>query len=271
MTGLSTTTINYSDGIGSRSRRPFLLFIRGEEVIGFRGENIPGVMVVRGTDYTKNGKWSQTTYRLELADGFRHISGRDGWETGRFVEGLRSAVGGSAIDTWADVANALGVSVPAAMTFLRSWRPEAAEALDKVDEALSELDDAAVAADAESDTQTVVVSFGSPTRRARADGFWTNPKAIPGGGELRLIDAEKGWTLENVAVHGITGKVLSTTHASGHGGGYVSVTVAVLPGTEVAVESTPSPSTNEVSAPVSQPASNGFGTLAAALQKAKIR
>lgn len=276
MTDLSNIT--YSDGIGSRGRRPFLLFVRGEEIVNFRGENIPGIVVVRGTDFTKNGKWSHTTYRLELAECIRHIAGRDGWETGRFVEGLRSAVGGSAIDTWADVANALGVSVPAAMTFLRSWRPKAAEALDKVDEALSELDDAAEAVETEADTKIVVVSFGSPTRCARAEGFWTNPKSIPAGGELRLIDTEKGWAAENIAVHGVTGKVLSATHASGHGGGYVSVTVAVVPrtGTEVPVETTPSAaSADEVTVPVSSasptPTSYGFGSMAAALQKAKLR
>ena len=59
----------WSDGIGSRGRNSFLLFVRGDEVIVFHGQDIPGVVVVRGTDYTKSGKWSHTTYRLQLADG----------------------------------------------------------------------------------------------------------------------------------------------------------------------------------------------------------
>ncbi len=125
--------ITWSDGIGSRGRNPFLLFVRGDEAIVFHGQNIPGVVVVRGTDYTKNGKWSHTTYRLELASGIRHIAGRDGWETGRFVEGLASAVGCKTPDTWADTATALGISVPSAMELLRSWRPKAAEKLDEVE------------------------------------------------------------------------------------------------------------------------------------------
>jgi len=207
-----------------------MLLIKGEQIVPFTGQNVPGMVVVRGTDYHKNGKGSHTTFRLELAQGVRAISGRDGWETGRFVEGLRSAVSfGQPIDTWADVANAMGVSVPSAMTFLKEWRPKAAAALDEVDAQLEALD-AAVSKDAVVDTETVVVSFGGPTNRAIADGFWKNPKGIPGhDGELRLIDAEKGWTKENIQVVGMSGAVPSATHASGYHGGYVSVTVAVVP------------------------------------------
>lgn len=234
MTNSTPASLTYSDGIGSRSRRPWLLLIKGETIAAFKGENIPGTVVVRGTDYQKNGKWSHTTFRLELAQGVRAISGRDGWETGKFVEGLRSAVSfGQAIDTWADVANAMGVSVPSVMAFLKEWRPKAAEALDQVDAQLEALD-AAVSKDAVVDTETVVVSFGGPNNRAIAGGFWKNPKSITGhGGELRLIDVEKGWIKENIQVVGMSGAVLSATHASGYRG-YVSVTVAVVPGSEVA-------------------------------------
>ena len=57
-------------------------------------------------------------------------------------------------------------SVPAAMSCLREWRPKAAAALDAVDEALDALDEAADAAEADADIETVVISFGSPTRQA---------------------------------------------------------------------------------------------------------
>ena len=234
MTTNNDSTTTWSDQMGSRSRRAWLLLIKGEEITAFNGQNVDRVAVIRGTSYSKNGKWSHTTYRIELAPGVRAISGKNGWETGRFVEGLRSAVSfSSPIDTWADVANAMKVSVPSVMEFLRNWRPKAAEALDKVDAALTALDDAADEAEAVQDTETVVVSFGSPTRRMRADGFWTSPKSIPNhDGELRLIDADKGWTKDNITVVGVLGTVMSATHSSGHGGGYVSVTVAIVPGTE---------------------------------------
>jgi len=233
-----TTIISWNDGLGHRSLRPWLLLITEDErVLPFKGQDIERVAVVRGHDYQKNGKWSSTTYRIETARGVRAVSGRDGWETGRFVEGLCDAVRfGRPVDTWADVANALEISVPSAMTFLRSWRPKAAAALDEVDRKLDELDEAADEAEADRDNETVVVSFGSPTRRQCKEGFWTSPKGIQGhGGELRLLDPSRDWEKDNVTVVGMLGTVLAVSHASGHGGGYVSVTVSVVPGTETEV------------------------------------
>ena len=131
--------VEWSDGIGPRERSPFLLFIRGDEILSFYGENISGVVAIRGFDRIKNGKWSYTVYRLQVADGIRYIKGRDGWETGRFIEGLGAAVGCPTPDTWADTAKALGVSVSSAKEFLRRRRPKAAAELDEVDRALANL------------------------------------------------------------------------------------------------------------------------------------
>lgn len=226
--------ITWSNGIGSRGRGAWLLFIRGDEVIPFGGKNIPGVVVVRGTDYTKNGKWSYTTYRLELANGIRHIAGRDGWETGRFVEGLGSAVGCSTPDIWADTSKALGVSVPSAMEFLRSWRPQAAEKLDEVEQSLMALEE--FSSQQEADSVIVTVSFGSPTNRAIREGYWESPKGIPGyNAEIRLKDSSKGWAEGNIEVVGISGTVLSVKHSVGMHGGHYAVSVAVVPGTETEI------------------------------------
>lgn len=225
--------ITWSDGLESRMRRPFLLFVRGDEVIVFRGQDIPGVVVVRGTDYTKNGKWSHTTYRLVLANGIRHIAGYDGWETGRFVEGLGSAVGCRTPDTWAETAQALGVSVPSAMEFLRSWRPKAAEKLDQVEVAMAKLEEASKE---EADSVVVTVSFGSPNNRAIREGYWESPKPIPGyEAEIRLTDPSAGWREGNISVAGISGAVLSVKHAAGMHGGYYAVSVAVIPKTETEI------------------------------------
>ena len=226
-------SIQWSDGIGSRGRNSFLLFVRGDEVVVFHGQNIPGVVVVRGTDYTRNGKWSHTTYRLELANGIRHIAGYDGWETGRFVEGLASAVGCKTPDTWADTATALGVSVPSAMEFLRSWRPKAAEKLDDVEQSLVALEEVS---EQETDSVIVTVSFGSPTNRAIREGYWESPKGIPGyNAEIRKIDPNGSWAEGNIAIVGISGTVLSVKHSAGMHGGYYAVSVAVIPGTETEI------------------------------------
>lgn len=228
---MSTNELNWSDGIGHRSRASWLLFVdaKRDRITRFVGASIDGVVAVVGTSFKRDGKWSHTTYRLLVADGIRVIDGRDGWETGRFVEGLQSAVSASApIDRWPSVAEALGVSVPCAMEFLRSWRPKAAEALDEVDARLEQFEEATDAA-AASEVETVVVSFGSPTRRQREEGFWHTPKAIPGTdeGEVALIASDGGWVAGNVAVHGVSGIVTDVRQSGGYGGGYVAVTVAI--------------------------------------------
>lgn len=227
-----STTINWSNRIGSRSRGSWLLFVKGDEVIVFRGQNIPGVVVVRDATYTKGGKWSCTAYRLEVADSVRYIAGRDGWNTGRFIEGLAKALGKHETpDTWVGTAELLGVSVPSAMEFLREWRPKAADKLDEVEQALVDLEEAS--AQQETDSVTVTVSFGSPSNRARREGYWESPKRIPGyNAEIRLKDPEGGWTEGNIEVVGISGSVLSVKHARGSHGGYYAVSVAVMPGSE---------------------------------------
>lgn len=226
-------SIEWSNGIGPRGRNSFLLFVIGDEVIVFRGNDIPGIAVVHGTDYTKGGKWSHTTYRLDLADNIRYIAGRDGWETGRFVEGLGSAVGCKTPDTWVGVAKALGVSVPSAMEFLRNWRLKAAAKLDEVEQAIADLEEAS---EQETDSKIITVSFGSPSNRAAREGYWESPKNIPGyDAEIRLRDRSQGWTEENIEVVGILGTILSVKHSAGMHGGYYAVSVAVIPGTETEI------------------------------------
>jgi len=225
----TTVELEWSDGLGPRARSPFLIFVRGgsDEVVAFAGSDIPGVVVVRGTDYAKSGKWSHTTYRLRLAVGVRHIAGREGWETGTFAEGIGSAAGRETPDTWGEMAARLGVSVPAAMEFLRAWKPKAAEKLDEVELALAKLE----VSEQETDTVIVTVSFGAPTNRAIREGYWESPKSITGydAAEIRLLDPSKGWVEGNITVVGISGTVLSVRHSSGNHGGYYAVSVAVIP------------------------------------------
>lgn len=260
--------ITWSDQIGSRERSPWLLFVKGDQVFEFGRQDIPGVVVIRGTDYEKSGKWSHTTYRLIAASGVRHIAGMNGWETGRFVEGLGSAVGQGTPDTWNEVAECLGVSVPSAMEFLRAWRPKAAEALDRVEEAIFALEDAE-----DADSENVVVSFGNPTRREAAEGYWDLPKEVSGyAAEIRKTDLDGDWDKGNIEVVGISGTVLSVKYASGHGGGYYAVTVAVLPGTESEIPPFQLPEPEPV--PGSEAAtsrSSGAGALGEALRKAGVR
>jgi hypothetical protein len=194
----------------------------------FTGESLPGIVAVVGIDYEKAGKWSHTTYRLELAPGVRAIAGRDGWETGRFVEGLRDAVHfGRPVDRWIDVANALGVTLAEAQRFLREWRPKAAARLDEVEAALAEMVEAEDAHDG--DTEIVAVSFGSPTNRLMAQGFWKWPVVIRLSGQEvgRVVPVGYG----DYEAHGRV-KILAIERSAGYHGGYVSMRLAVPAGAE---------------------------------------
>ena len=213
----------WSDKMGSRSRSAWLLLIDKEgHIHHFTGETIPGVVVVIGHDYEKAGKWSHTTFRMELAPGVRAIAGMDGWETGRFVEGLRDAVNyRQPIDRWADVANALGVTLTEARRFLQEWRPKAAAKLDEVEDALASIDE-----HTGGDFEIVVVSFGAPTRRRREAGFWSWPVLV------LLDNQEIGRLVPEGSFYVPSGqvKLLAMETSSGFGGGYVSMRLAVPAG-----------------------------------------
>lgn len=216
--------------MGSRNRQVWALVVTAAgEVLPFKGADLPGVLVVTGTDYRKDGKWSSTTYRFQLSSGTRFISGKNGWETGRFIEGLRKAVSfGRPIDRWVDVAEALGVTVASAMAFLRSWRPKAAAYLDDVEERLATLDDAVE----EGVNKTLAISFGAPTNREIRAGYWERPVIV------RVNDLEVGrvspsngrW---NSPIPEGDVSVVAAETSSGMHGGYVSLRLAVPEGATI--------------------------------------
>ena len=222
-------TLDWSDQQGSRDRRAFLILVKNGVVTRFVGDTIPDLVVVVSKDFSKQGKWSHNTFRLALHPGVKAIHGHNGWENNTFCEGLRKATQ-ACVDTWVDVAAALGVGVPEAMRFLRDFKPVEAETLDARDVALDSLQDEV------ENTSRVEVRFGSPIRRYLAAGFWGDPKDIPGveGGEVFLITppeemptSNSPWVNGNVGVRGVKGVVLDVVQASGMKGGYVTVILQI--------------------------------------------
>ena len=211
--------ITYSNRMAPRRRRAWALVIGpGDEIEEFLGETIPGKVAITGYDFEKCGVWSHSTYRLTVAPGVRFLPGHQGFETGTFTEGLRAATH-KPTDRWHEVANALGVSLPVAMKFLRSWLPGAAEKLDRVEEDLASLDETSAVGAA-----TLTVSYGAPNRKAREEGFWEWP--------VRVLD-EDGVEVGRVTADGSPSgdiKLLKRETASGHGGGFVSLMLAVPEG-----------------------------------------
>jgi len=79
--------IGFNDGIESRSRHTRLLLYTRNNVYQFNGSSIEGVCAIIGTpQYHKNGKWSSTTYRIQLAAGVKHSQIRQGWDSGLYVD-----------------------------------------------------------------------------------------------------------------------------------------------------------------------------------------
>lgn len=228
--------IEWSDQLGPRERRAWLLIVANGRIHRFVGENIPGIVVVAGEDFTKDGKWSHTTYRLSVSDSARAIAGRDGWETGRFVEGLRAAVrSAEPLDDWVGVANALGVTIAEAKRFLGEWRPRAAERLDETEAALLALDE--VESGEGEGAEKITISFGSPTGRQRAAGFWEWPiRVLMGHEEVGRVTPVDG-------VYGAHGRVtlLDVTWGGGYHGGSCSLTLAVPTGAEAVHGPEPEP------------------------------
>lgn len=133
------TETKWNNMQGNRDRKAWLLVVTSDAVTAFVGAHIPGKVAVLGEDREKAGKWSNSTFRLKVADNVRLIAGHDGWETGTFAEGLASEVGVKPPTNWAEMAAALGVPVDAAKAFLRAWRPKAAAKLDAAEAAVAGL------------------------------------------------------------------------------------------------------------------------------------
>jgi hypothetical protein len=209
----------YSNKLAPRRRGAWAIVIGpGDELELFTGESIPGKVAVVGCDYTQQGVWSHSTYRLEVAPGVRFLSGHFGFETGTFTEGLRTATG-KPTDRWHEVANALGVSLPVAQEFLRGWLPKAAQRLDQIEADLASLDE-----ESPTGAATVSITYGAPTHAERERGFWEWPVRVldPDGQEVGRV-SPKGEASGEV-------NVLKRETISGYGGGYVSLILAVPEG-----------------------------------------
>jgi hypothetical protein len=118
----------------------------------------------------------------------------------------------------------LGLPVDVAQAIVRAEYKATAERLDRLEEF-------ALAVEAEgATTETVVVSFGSPTNRAIAEGYWESPKSSQTSDDRTVTVApdkgEDGW-YKPVVVEPEGAKVLSSHHSPGMHGGYWTIEVVV--------------------------------------------
>jgi hypothetical protein len=210
-------TYEYNNGLCPAGRRPRLWLTTPDKsgAIKFIGENIPNIAVIATAVYEKCGRWSNTTYGLELAPGVRPL----------YLLSPMHGRWGDDLASWGEVIEKLGVPVALARDIIRAEYPSTADRLDEVEKFALVHEEKGV------DTETVVISFGSPTRRQRDEGFWESPKeATASDGSLVRVGPgpePNGW-FEPVLIDGPPGsQVINSIHRPGMGGGYYSVSVLV--------------------------------------------
>jgi len=210
------SSYSYNDGLCPGGRKPRLYLAKAGEVRKFTGENISGFCAIATSSYNKNGKWSCTEYTINLATGVRPLY---------FLSPLHGTWGDD-LASWGEVAETLGLPVDVAQMLIRSEYSGTAERLDKLEEF-------ALAAEAEgNETETVIISFGSPTNRARQEGYWDAPKsAQTTNGQKVTVKPDQGqygpdWDKPSV-VEPVGAKILSSRHQPGMHGGYWTIEVAV--------------------------------------------
>ena len=201
------------------SRLAWLILIRKDEVKFFNGMDIKSFVSVMSytthRDWKRNGKMCGTSYYLKIEDGVRVVTGLDG-STG-FIDGLGEAIGRRLSNSWDFVASALGVPVGNVKESFRSWRPEEAARIDK-----SEKDLGIQRAERKFGV-TTTVAFGYPTVAELKNGFWDQPKPIPGSsGKIQKIDPTRGWVKNNITIVGVSGDVVSVVKTPNN---YYAVTV----------------------------------------------
>ena len=139
---------NYNEGLLPAGRRPRLYLAKGGEIVKFAGANIPPFFPIATEKYEKSGKWSNTTYQLDLVPGVRTL---------HLVSPMHG-VWGDNLGSWGEVAEKLGLPVDVAQTLIRGEYKTTAERLEKLEEF-------ALAVEAQgATTETVVISFGSPAK-----------------------------------------------------------------------------------------------------------
>ena len=203
----------FIDGVHNGKPTPSLWLAKGIAVVKFEGSTISGFCAIAGEDYTKNGKWSNTTYRLVLAPGVRPLY---------FLAPLHGTWGQD-LGSWGEVAEKLALPIDVAQGIIRAEYKRTAARLDELEAFALEQDGATV--------ETVIISFGSPTNRQIDAGWWDESKSARTSDGREVVVApgldDEGWWNKPRVLEPTGATVIAVTHRPGMHGGYWSVEVAV--------------------------------------------
>lgn len=119
-------TITFNDGLRSGGRRPRLYLVNGDRAVKFEGKAIPGICAIAGERFERNGKWSNTTFTISLAAG---------WKPVELLSRLHG-IWGEEYPSWQELCNQSGLPISLAREIVRKEYPKTAARLDEL-EALS--------------------------------------------------------------------------------------------------------------------------------------
>lgn len=112
----------YNNGIRLDCTRPSLYFVKDSEAKKFKGKNIKDFCEVVASQYEKKGKWSNTTYQINISQGVRPIC---------FFSPKHNSWGNK-LDSWERVAKKLDIRMDIAQAIIRNEYECMAERLDKI-------------------------------------------------------------------------------------------------------------------------------------------
>jgi hypothetical protein len=201
--------INFNDGMKSGSVTPRLYLVKGLEFRKFEGSSIPGFCAVNTANYVKNGKWSNTSYSIVLPPGVKS------WYMCSPMHGIY----GENYGTWGEMVADLNMPYEVVKAVIEIEYKRTAKRLNELEEFVMGLEEGV-------ETETVVISFGSPTNRQISEGWWETPKTgyTSTNQEVEITPGENGWKDCFVSSHN-GAKVSDVSHRPGMHGGYYTVTV----------------------------------------------
>lgn len=214
--------ITWNNKMKSRGRKPCAIIVGADgSVAEFRTSGVLGQYAVHEVDHEKCGKWSNTTYEIELGDGVRFYWWTPDFDTGKSFPDCQ---------TWEDIYRevfrlvGLPLDKSSLVACLRVMKSGLAERVDSTEEILASL-----SRNDDDDVEIITVNFGGPTNRQISGGYWTRDEIEFDGVSLRkTCDYWQSATIETVQVVEPEGaKVLSVDHQRGHHGGYISIKVAL--------------------------------------------
>lgn len=202
----------YNDGLKPCGRYPHLYLAKGNDVVLFTGHDIDGFVMIITELYEKGGKWSNITFKLQLLPGVRPLY---------FLSPMHG-IWGEEYETWGEVVEELQLDLPTTKKVVANLYRRTADRLDKLERMIVDIEKTDYC------TEIVNVSFGAPTNRAIANGYWETPKSAYASDKSEVIVApgENGWN-NPVLIQPKNGNIISNQYSPGMHGGYRHIKVLI--------------------------------------------